>query len=155
MICPQCGYELGTAHKCMRCGYEIKTLVTVDETRHDDSQQNNNTENETRVIDPRDVYISSGVDYDDGFGYVDPISAMFDDFFGDPISDLLGGLFGINLRPTVSDSEPHKNEKRKSKSMPVVEVNKVEILDENGNPIKDEHESKTHKNPFKRNNKNN
>ena len=35
MVCPQCGYDMGRAHRCMRCGYEVKTLVTVDEDRSD------------------------------------------------------------------------------------------------------------------------
>lgn len=134
MICPQCGYDIGNKSKCIRCGYEVRTLVTVDETKKKD-------EPETKVIDPDNVYISSSVDvFDDGFD--DPFSMLFGNIF-DPIGDLLGGLFGLDVRSSrIVEPEPEPKRKKKGK---VVEVDKVEILDENGNPVN--RSSKTKKSP--------
>ncbi|MDE7463658.1 MAG: hypothetical protein K2M48_01395 [Clostridiales bacterium] len=133
MVCPQCGYDMGNKSKCLRCGYEVKTLVTVDETRKKD-------EDETKVIDPADVFISNGYDdFDDSFGDpFDPFSMLFGNVF-DPIGDLLGGLFGLDVRTSRSTRnsrivEP-ENEPKRKKQGKVVEVNNVEFLDENGNPI--------------------
>lgn len=149
MICPQCGYDVGNSHKCKRCGYEIKTLATVDESR-----RNNEEEIETKVIDPSDVYISREYVSDDfGFGFADPISSLFDDLFGDPITSLLGGLFGFDINPRQSESHA-ESPRSKKKSDNVVEVNKVEILDENGNVVEEQKNGKKAKNPFKKNNKN-
>ncbi|MCM1367782.1 MAG: hypothetical protein NC184_03110 [Roseburia sp.] len=146
MICPQCGYDVGNNHKCKRCGYEIKTLATVDE-----SVKNKSDDAETKVIDPNDVYISREYVSDDfGFGFSDPFSSLFDDLFGDPISSLLGGLFGFDLGGPRSEPDAPEPKSKKKGSGKVVEVNKVEILDENGNPV-DEQSGKKSKNPFKRN----
>ncbi len=136
MICPQCGYDIGTQHKCKRCGYEVKTLVAVDE----EEQRKREEEENTRVIDPEDTILTdefgNSVDDDDGVYYSDPFSSLFDDLFGfDPIGDILGGLFGMDVgrRGAHAESRERINEKKDDN---VVEVKKVEILDENGNPVK-------------------
>lgn len=131
MICPQCGYDVGNSHKCKRCGYEIKTLATVDE-----SSKSKNDDAETKVIDPNDVYLSHEYVSDDfGFGFSDPISSLFDDLFADPITSLLGGLFGFDIGGSRSESRTAESQNKKKGSGKVVEVNKVEILDENGEPL--------------------
>lgn len=160
MVCPQCGYDMGNANKCMRCGYIVKTLTVVKE----DEQKNDSDDEtpETIVIDPSETYITSYGYDDDMFGgsiFGDPFSALFGDIF-DPIGDLLGGLFGIDIRPerpprqrqqhaTEEDMREHK--KRKREAAPVVEVNNVEIVDENGDPVDEskENESKKEKHAHK------
>lgn len=131
MICPQCGYDIGNKNKCLRCGYEVKTLVTVDETEKKDDRP------DTKIIDPSKVYISNGEDdFDDGF--FDPFSMLFGNIF-DPIGDLLGGLFGLDVRSSHSSSRSsyttQEREPKRKKQGKVVEVNNVEFLDENGNPV--------------------
>lgn len=149
MLCPQCGYDIGNANKCLRCGFTVKTLAVVDneneETKKDDAP-------ETIIIDPSETYITSA-GYDDDFGgslFGDPFASLFGDVF-DPIGDLLGGLFGFDIRPerpqrqkqhaTEEDMREHK--KRKREAAPVVEVKAgdVEIVDEHGDPVD---ESETH-----------
>lgn len=130
MICPQCGYDIGNKNKCLRCGYEIKTLATVDETKKKE-------EPDTKIIDPSNVYISNGDDDFDGglFDPFDPFSMLFGNVF-DPIGDLLGGLFGLNVRSTRGSSRTQQEQPQKRKKQgKVVEVNNVEFLDENGNPV--------------------
>ncbi len=134
MICPQCGYDMGNKSKCMRCGYEVKTLATVDRSQKKDE------DNDAKVIDPENVYITNPDDYDD-VGIDDPFSMLFGDIF-DPIGDLLGGLFGLDVRPTYSSRssyihEPEHAHKTK-KDDNVVEVKKVEIYDENGELVNPE-----------------
>lgn len=141
MICPQCGYDIGSKHKCMRCGYEVKTLVAVDET--DAHKENKRDEPETKVIDPDRVFISSGDEYGDDF-FDDPFGSVFGSLFGfDPIGDLLGGLFGLDVRssrrepePKYIPSEEELEQGPHAEIDKVVEVKKVEYLDENGEPIK-------------------
>lgn len=140
MICPQCGHDMGSAHRCLRCGYEVKNLAPVDSSRSNDDgneRKNSEEENNTKVIDPSNVYITTS--YDDGYsgGYTDPFSSIFDDIFGDPLTSLLGGLFGFDIRgesrsPHRHDEEPQK---KKKKQGPVVEVKNVEFFDEEGNKI--------------------
>lgn len=141
MICPNCGYDIGNKSKCLRCGYEIKTLALQDKN---DKQKE---ENDTKVIDPGDTFITQSLDDgSDPFFDVDPFSSLFGDLFGDPISDLLGGLFGIDLNPfggsrrRVYVREPEEPPKKKKKQGPVVEVDEVEIIeedpDEDDPPIK-------------------
>ncbi len=137
MVCPQCGYDMGTQHKCMRCGYEVKTLVSVSE-----EEQKKRQEEETIVIDPNstiltDEYGNAVDEDDDDMYYVDPISAIFDGLFGDPFADLFGGLFGMDTQPHRSSHRVVK-EQPKEKDPNVVEVKKVEFLDEDGKPIKQE-----------------
>jgi len=116
----------------MRCGYEVNSLVAVDE-----SKKNKSDEPETKVIDPSDVYLSSGDDEPDD-GFYDPFGALFDDLF-DPIGDILG-LFGFgvpNSRGAGRGSSERESKKKSSdKDNKVVEVRDVEILDENGDPVK-------------------
>ncbi len=136
MICPQCGYEMGSSHKCLRCGYEVKTLVTVDEKEQTKENKSKEEEPVTKVIDPDKVYISNADDgFDDGFD--DPFSMLFGDIF-DPIGSLLGGLFGFDAHSSHSSYDriqEQQPEQKKDKNK-VVEVKKVEIYDENGNPVK-------------------
>ena len=149
MVCPQCGFDMGNKHKCMRCGYEVKTLAVMDDT---ENKENGHGEEETvtRVIDPADVYISNGDAYGDDFS--DPFSALFGDIF-DPIGSLLGGLFGFDVRSPFSafDDEPRERieERESDKKNKVVEVKKVEIFDENGNPIEQESKLKKTVNKIK------
>ncbi len=136
MICPQCGYELGNNNKCMRCGYEVKTLVTVEQTEADREERE---ERVTKVIDPESTYITdeygNSVDDDDD-GFYDPLDMLFGNLF-DPIGDLLGGLFGIDVQPSRSQRSAHTRITEKPKTDDnVVEVKKVEIFDENGEPVK-------------------
>lgn len=130
MICPQCGYDIGNKNKCLRCGYEVKNLVVSDGKQKDDKP-------ETKVIDPDNVYISSGTQE-----YYDPFDLLFGNIF-DPIGDLLGGLFGLDVDRQRSrtfdfdfgDGESEAREKKKKGNGKVVEVNKVEIIDDDGNPV--------------------
>ncbi len=134
MICPQCGYDTGTAHRCLRCGYEVKTLVAVDE-----EEQRKREEDEIKVIDPENTYLTDeygyAVDEDEDAKYSDPFDMLFGSLFGDPFSDLLGGLFGFDVSPRT-EPRTAAGQQEKSKKDDVVEVKKVEFLDENGNPIK-------------------
>ena len=179
MICPQCGYDMGTKSKCLRCGYTEKTLAVVDESKHDehkgsDEQKKNDGTPEVKVIDPCNVYLTHPYGYDDygsdygAFG--SPFSSLFDDLFGDPIGDLLGGLFGFDMggsHRAQARSSREEPQKRKRKQGPIVEMDKndFEILDENGDPVeqKPKHNAhaseqnsnggqtvRTHKNPFRR-----
>ncbi len=118
----------------MRCGYEVKTLVVSDPKQRDESRP------ETKVIDPDNVYISNG-----GYGdeYVDPFDMLFGNIF-DPIGDLLGGLFGLDVRSPrrtmfdyEDDDEDYGRDKKGGEGK-IVEVKKVEILDGDGNPVKEE-----------------
>lgn len=147
MICPQCGYDIGTKHRCLRCGYEVKTLVAVDE----EEQKRREKEENTHVIDPENTYLTDeygnivGEEEDDFFA--DPISSIFGDLFGfDPIGDLLGGLFGVPVgrRSRANRYREEVQEIVEKKPKKIVEVNKVEFLDENGNPVdKDKDKGKT------------
>lgn len=142
MICPQCGFDIGTKHKCLRCGYEVKTLVTVDE----EAQKKREKEENTRVIDPENTFLTDeyGNIVDDDDYYSDPISSLFDDLFGfDPIGDLLGGLFGVNIggsrrshTQSIFDERQERIDDKKDET--IVEVKKVDIYDENGNLVKPE-----------------
>lgn len=143
MICPQCGYDMGTRSRCLRCGYEEKTLAVIDdkESDSDEPEQEKEEKPEVKVIDPCNVYLTHpyGVE-DDYFTFGSPFSSIFDDLFGDPISDLLGGLFGINLgggrarpRQRGVQDEPQK---RRRKQGPIVEIDNadVEIINDNDDP---------------------
>lgn len=137
MICPQCGYDMGNKNKCLRCGYEVKTLVPLSE-----EESKKREREQTKVIDPNNTYLTdeygNPVDDDDD-GYADPFSSIFDDLFGfDPISDLLGGLFGVDVRPQYSAHSKKTAVEDKENDDNVVEVKKVEYLDENGEPVKRE-----------------
>ncbi len=155
MICPNCGYDMGSANKCLRCGYTVKTLAVVDPDNDEEVKKDDGEE--TIVIDPSETYISS-YDDDDDFGgsvFADPFSALFGDVF-DPIGDILGGLFGIDIRPERPKKSQHATEqdviehkKRKREAAPVVEVKDVEIVDENGNPIDKPNKHKKHGNKKK------
>ncbi len=170
MICPQCGYDMGNKNKCIRCGYAVKTLAVVDEHASDENVREEH--NETKVIDPCNVYLTHPYgyedDYDTGFGpFGSPFSSLFDDLFGDPISDLLGGLFGFDIGGSSRRSSVYEDEspKKKRKQGPVVEVRDVEIIDDKASPqhenktnaehdeVKDNKDNKSFKNPFKKNNK--
>lgn len=150
MICPQCGYDMENKNKCMRCGYEVKTLAVVEEDTDERKDDARDDEPVTRVIDPADTYISSGDEYGDDFS--DPFSALFGDVF-DPISSLLGGLFGFDVRsPFGSSGSSYNNridESESDKKGKVVEVKKVEIFDENGNPVEQESKLKKTVNKIK------
>ena len=145
MICPQCGYDMGTRSKCLRCGYEEKTLVVVDEKDKSDSdepKQEKEEKPDVKIIDPCNVYLTHpyGVD-DDSYSFGSPFASIFDDLFGDPIGDLLGGLFGINFgggRVRQQRSRSEEPQKRRRKQGPIVEIDNadVEILDENNKPVK-------------------
>ena len=157
MVCPQCGYDMGRAHRCLRCGFEVKTLAVVDEDAEEQKSENKEEEPSTVVIDPRNTYISSP-DEDDGFGMFDPFDP-FGSLFGgmfDPIGDILGGLFGfgrVSSGRRREEVEPEPEQKKRRKKGPIVEVNNVEILDADGNPIKeDKKESDGKKHSSKRDN---
>lgn len=150
MVCPQCGYDMGSAHRCIRCGYEVKTLAVRDEENSDDEKKNEEEEPSTVVIDPSNVYLSSEDDYYDEFDPFDPFGSLFGGMF-DPIGDILGGLFGVDMRAVRREEQAQEPKKRDKKEHKVVEVRNVEILDENGNPVKSENAKK---HPFKRGNHN-
>ena len=141
MICPQCGYDMGRAHRCLRCGFEIKTLAVVDENdEKKEEHEHKEEEPSTVVIDPRNTYISNpDEDYFDTFDPFDPFGSLFGGMF-DPIGDLLGGLFGFDIRGGSRRREepPEPETKKRRKKGPIVEVNNVEILDADGNPIKED-----------------
>lgn len=126
---------MGTKHTCLRCGYEVKELVAVDE------QEQKRRERETvKVIDPENTYLTDefGNSTDEDAYMSDPFGSIFGDLFGfDPIGDLLGGLFGFSTRPT-SRVQTIMEEPEEEKAPNVVEVKKVEIFDEDGNPVKKE-----------------
>lgn len=131
MICPECGYDMGNRNKCYRCGFEAKTLVVVDDHEEEEPKKSKEEEVETKVIDPCNVYLTHPYGYEDYdvFGSsAGPFSSLFDELFGDPISDLLGGLFGINLNPrrTVVREEPPPKPKRKQG--PIIVVDDIEII---------------------------
>ena len=165
MICPQCGYDMGNKSKCLRCGYEVKTLAVVDESEQNEQRQEEH--NDTKVIDPCNVYLTHPYGYDDdegtGFGpFGSPFASLFDDLFGDPISDLLGGLFGFDVSPRRSRIREEEPPKKKRKQGPIVEVNEVEIIEDKAQsktetkaeaPDTENKENKGFKNPFKKNNK--
>ena len=132
MICPECGYDMGNRNKCYRCGFEVKTLTVVDNADKDESQNADEEKVETKVIDPCNVYITHpyGVE-DEVFGSAGRgFSSLFDELFGDPISDLLGGLFGINLNPrrSVFIDDPPPQPKKKRKEGPIIVVDDIEII---------------------------
>lgn len=123
---------MGTKHTCLRCGYEVKELVAVDE-----EEQKKREREEVKVIDPENTYITDefGNSTDDEY-MDDPFGSLFGDLFGfDPIGDLLGGLFGF---PTHQTTRVHRVQEKKEEDPNVVEVKKVEIYDEDGNPVKKE-----------------
>lgn len=132
MICPQCGYDMGTKHRCLRCGYEIKTLVTVDE-----EEQKRREKEAAKVIDPSNTYLTDeyGNSVDEEFDPFDPFDTLFGSLFGyDPFADLLGGLFGLNVgtpkrrkKEVYMDRIHDPNEDDGSPK--IVEVNNVEVLD--------------------------
>lgn len=141
MLCPQCGYDVGNEHRCKRCGYEIKTLATVDESRRKEEEKE-----PTKIIDPRDTYITS--EYGDfdvfGDGSSDPFDALFGSIF-DPIGDLLGGLFGFDVKPFGRSNQrvnmyPDDKPQKKRKQGPIVEVDEVEVIsdDESHKSVKPE-----------------
>ena len=159
MICPQCGYDMGRAHRCLRCGFEIKTLAVVDEDEEKkEEREHKEEEPSTVVIAPRNTYISNPDAYDDpfdAFNPFDPFGSLFGSMF-DPIGDILGCLFGFDIRgsrqrPPREDPEPEPKKRRKKG--PIVEVSNVEILDADGNPInEDKKESDGKKHSSKRDN---
>lgn len=179
MECPRCGYDMQNKSKCLRCGYEVKTLATVDNADEKKSQDNAEEEKiETKVIDPCNVYLTHpyGVDDDDMYaGFGGGFGSIFDMLFGDPISDLLGGIFGVDMggsRRSSGRAQQEDPPKKKRKQGPIVDVSadEVEVLDENDNPVDKKHtatnssahssqsahggaEHKKTKNPFRRNNK--
>lgn len=130
MLCPQCGYDVGNEHRCKRCGYEIKTLATVDESRRKEEEKE-----PTKIIDPRDTYITSeygGYDVFGDGGFSDPFDALFGSIF-DPIGDLLGGLFGFDVNPFGRSNKrvnmyPDDKPQKKRKQGPIVEVDEVEVI---------------------------
>lgn len=137
MICPQCGFDMGMGHRCLRCGYEVKTLATVDEEKRKKAE-----EEETIVIDPRstiltDEYGNSVDDDDDDDWFVDPISAIFEGLMGgDPFADLFDSLFGMGPRShrKAARNKPQVEiPKEKEEEHKVVEVNKVEYIDDKAN----------------------
>lgn len=139
MLCPQCGYDMENNSKCVRCGYEVKTLAVIDE-----NVNNEKDEPETRVIDPDATYISGGERRTSGGGYSDPFSSIFGDVF-DPIGSILGDLFGFSSSPFTDfdvygeyDDEDEYVDDDVQKKNNAVEVKKVEIYDENGNPVEQE-----------------
>lgn len=94
MICPQCGYDIGTKHRCLRCGYEITSLVTVDE------EETKRREKESaKVIDPGATYLTDEYGYavdEDDEPFAGPFGSLLEGIFGfDPFADLLGGFFGM------------------------------------------------------------
>ena len=137
MVCPQCGYDIGTKNKCVRCGYEVKTLAPIDE-----EEQKKRQEEETIVIDPQSTILTdeygNSVDDDDDEYYTDPISAIFDGLFGgDPFASLFGGFGGLFGDPQPRRSaRKERAESSREKDRNIVEVKKVEFFDEDGNPIK-------------------
>lgn len=176
MECPRCGYDMQNKSKCLRCGYEVKTLATVDYADEKNSQEKAHEEKiETKVIDPCNVYLTHpyGVDDDEmDVGFGGGFGSIFDMLFGDPISDLLGGIFGVDVGGPRRGSRRAQQEeppKKKRKQGPVVDVSadEVEVLDENDNPVEKKRaetnasahssqsgsEHKKAKNPFRRNNK--
>lgn len=165
MICPECGYDMGNRSKCYRCGYEVKTLTVVDSANdEEDTEKANEEKIETKVIDPCNVYITHpyGVE-DDVFGDDGgAFTSLFDRLFGDPISDLLGGLFGINLNPrrSVFMEDPPPPPKKKKKG-PIIVVDDIEIIpaDEAKKNMEEaqrkmENAQKQEKHRFKKGNKN-
>ncbi len=173
MECPRCGYDMQNKSKCLRCGYEVKTLATVDVADEKKSNGKSDEEKiETKIIDPCNVYLTHpyGVDeeFDVSFGG-GGFGSIFDMLFGDPISDLLGGIFGVDMGGPRQSSRraPHEEQpKKKRKQGPVVDVSadEVEVLDENDNPVENARKAnaashsqgddgKKTKNPFRRNNK--
>ena len=146
MICPHCGYDMENRSRCLRCGYQVKTLAVVDESEEDNSQGESEEKIETKVIDPCNVYLTHpyGVEDDDDY---DPIfggggfGSIFDMLFGDPISDLLGGLFGMGTssrRSSRAQQQQEEQPKKKRKQGPIVDVaaDEVELYDANGNQVK-------------------
>ena len=137
MKCPQCGYEIGTSHRCIRCGCEISSVATVDDSKQKktENEKQKSEEPSVKVIDPSQVYITdSPSDYEDSY---DPIASLFDGFFGDPISDLLS-MFGFGSSRSShfrTTSQPREPEPKRRKQGKIVELDDVEILDENNNTI--------------------
>ncbi len=131
MICPQCGFDMGTKHRCLRCGFEVKTLVAVDE-----EEQKRRESEAAKVIDPSNTYLTdeygNSVDEEDSFS---PFGSIFGDLFGfDPFADIFGSFFDVGVgvphkhREVYMDREHDPDEDDGSPK--IVEVNKVEILDD-------------------------
>lgn len=136
MICPRCGYDMETKHRCLRCGYEIKTLVAVDE------EEQKRRERETaKVIDPRNTYLTDADGYsvdDDDDVYADPFGSLLGSIFGfDPFADLFGGLFGMGSmggrRRREAVYMDRVREPGEDDGTPkVVDINSVEVIDNDG-----------------------
>lgn len=133
MICPQCGYDMGNKNKCIRCGYEAKNLVVVEQKdRQKDEPEKEETE--TKIIDPCNVYLTHPYGYEDDFGTGfgpsgDPFVSIIDSLFGgDPIGDLLGGLFGFDMSPPRSVHRDEPQPAKRKKQGPVVVVDDVEVI---------------------------
>ena len=132
MICPQCGFDMGTRHRCLRCGYEIKTLVQVDE-----EEQKRRNKDAAKVIDPNNTYLTDEygnlVDDDDVF---DPFGSLLENILGfDPFADLFGGFFGMGSAPRKRKRkevymdrihEPGEDDGKPK----IVEVDNVEVVDD-------------------------
>lgn len=124
MICPHCGYDMKNASKCLRCGYQERELSVVVK------------EEEPTEIDADRIYLTGGESESRGgglFDLFDPLGSLFGGLFG----DVLGDLFGF-------DSDNYEDEEEEEELQEIVEVRKVELLDENGNPISE----KKHKHHF-------
>lgn len=121
MICPQCGYDLGSKARCPRCGYDIKMPARFDPEKA--------KEDDIKVIDPDSVYLSDS--FDDGYSegeslFGDPIlDSLFNPFTS--IFDFLGFGGGSTRKSQIEDEI--------DAAPSVVEVKKVEVYDEDGNPV--------------------
>lgn len=130
MKCPCCGYDMRTANRCLRCGYTDHSVATVDENTN-----KNEDEPSVKVIDPSQVVLVETPIEEDERSYFDPISSLFDSFFGDPISDILN-MFGFGSRGSSrrAQGRPAQNEKPR-RNIKMVELDDVEVLDANDNTI--------------------
>ena len=94
MICPQCGYDMGTKRKCMRCGYNVTSLATID-----DKEKKRREKEAAKVIDPGATFLTDEYGYavdEDDEPFAGPFGSLLENIFGfDPFADLLGGFFGM------------------------------------------------------------
>ncbi|MCH5351023.1 MAG: hypothetical protein J1F39_03535 [Clostridiales bacterium] len=134
MICPQCGYDMGTRHRCLRCGFEITSLVTVDEEERKRRERDN-----AKVIDPSATYLTDEYGYavdEDEEAYAGPFGSLLEDLFGfDPFAGLLGGFFGMGSmggrpkRKEVFIDRIHDPGEDDGKPK-IVDINNVEVVDD-------------------------
>lgn len=131
MKCPQCGYDMGTANRCLRCGYTDHSVATVDENKN-----KNDEDPSVKVIDPSQVVLVETPIEEDERPFYDPISSLFDSFFGDPISDILN-MFGFGARGSGrrAQSRQQTQSEKPRRNIKMVELDDVEILDANNNTI--------------------